>query len=769
MNLNRLFPRLSIRAKLAIAFAGIAIVPVAFIAALGVRHTLRQAQDFAVTTLRHDVEVASAQTQHRLRGVESDLSFVTDYLLGSLLRRRWASEDAGEIESTAGLLRRKPLHVQMKAIGENGELLAIVDSTGIRDVSGRSDEGVFYGLRGASLEAGRHAILPVEIRDAANSSVSRPVIAVLEAVRDEQGEYRGTIVTEVDAAALFSSLDNASPNLTGVTGLVDANGLLLYHSERKSDWSELLATRADLDLGGEFEGTVADSILQTRGGPHVALSGNRVAVSVPLALLGEDISPLVVYRILPAQALAREARRFMQTTLFAGIAVVSIVVLLAVLGAHQITRPIYRLRAAAHQLASGGELETPLGIETRDEIEDLAGDFNLMANALMERRRGLETLVESRTRELGERSAELSGILQHSADAIVGLDAGGRVRLWNDGARDLFGYGEDEALGAHVDVLILPEGGRWQREVEFIVAEMEASGVLQNFQTLRQAREGLLVPVSLTQTAIRGDNGNLFGFSLIIRDTTLQTRLEEQMRRSERLAALSVLAGGLAHELGNPLAVIENRVECMQQELRDRGHGETFEADLDVLSQHANRLHGLIGDFLSFAREGEDQRAPIDLGAVVARVSSLLDRTFRAGRVALRVDTDELVPPVLGNEKAVETALINILLNALDATPPGGTVSVHLRRPTSADEVQITVADTGHGIPTDIQRQIFEPFFTTKEAGRGTGLGLAVCSSVLERHGGHIDVSSVPDEGATFTLRFPLTRMEVPWLAAESS
>lgn len=769
MNPNLLFPRLSIRTKLAIAFAGIALVPSVVVTWLGVRHTVRQARTFAMTTLEHDVAEARAQTQQLLRGVETDLSYIGDHLLGPRLRRGWGSSDGPEIMGTAGLLELKVLHFQIKAIGPDGELLAVIDADGAREVTDRSDEGVYYGLRAQSLADGEHDIFPVEVRDATGSSGTRPVVAIVEAVRDPDGVFLGAVVSEVSAAGLFARLDDASPNLKGVTGLVDAQGLLLYHSERKADWTRLLANRPSLDLELELTSAATDSILAASREHSLVLRGDRIVTYAPMSLLGDESARLVVYRILPASVLDSEVRRFVRLTLLAGLGLVAAVALLAILASHQFTQPIYRLREAARRLAAGGALEKPLDIETRDELEDLANDFTTMAEALAERRRGLEDLVEDRTRALGEASAELAGILHHSADAIVGLDPEGRVRLWNDGARTLFEYEAREAVGEHIDGLILPEGAQWQRESDFIRSEMADRGVLSNYQTRRVTRSGEAFAVSLTQTAIRDDGGALFGFSLIIRDTTQQTRLEEQMRRSERLAALSVMAGGLAHELGNPLAVIQNRIECMQQELHSQDHAETLEGDLEVLSQHANRLHGLIGDFLHFARDEHDEVAAVDLGAVVSRVSTLLARTFRTRGVALELDPDVGAPTVPGNENAVETVIMNLLLNALDATPAGGEVTVRVGAAPDGEAVLVEVSDTGCGIPPEIRHQIFEPFFTTKEPGRGTGLGLAVCAAVLQRHGGGIEVESGPGRGATFTLHFPTTRDEFQWLTAESS
>ena len=237
------------------------------------------------------------------------------------------------------------------------------------------------------------------------------------------------------------------------------------------------------------------------------------------------------------------------------------------------------------------------------------------------------------------------------------------------------------------------------------------------------------------------------------------------MRQSERLAAVSVLAAGVAHELGNPLAVITNRVECMEEEIRARSEGAFLAEDLAVLREHADRLDGVIRDLLRFGQEEPGEPEPVALEEVAARTIHLLERTYLARDIRLETCFEPNLPSVSGSPDAISTVCMNLLLNAIDATPLGGKVVVETRACIGGEGVELEVRDTGSGVPVELRHRIFEPFFTTKGSGRGTGLGLAVCRTLVERHGGRIWVESDEDWGSRFVVCLPLQRSEETWTA----
>lgn len=756
MNLNKLFPRLSIRAKLAVAFAGLAMVPLALLALVTTEVTLAHLHSVARQTTAHDLETARAETEAVLAELERDVAYLADGVLSEALDAKTPAGRASAERLGRAFLTRTPALFQVKLIDDDGVLVDVLRAVGRTPPAPDEREvgGAYYRFRAASLEAGEHLLIPVELRGQPGSTPI-PAMAVLVPIRDGRGVVRGAVVGEAYASAVFAGLEAGTPGLTGVTGLVDPDGHFLYHSVRKRDWASLLATRSQLDLASDFSGSESQSILSGRVGMLLA-SRSRLVAFAPLRLGTPAIRPLILYRAVPLATLEAPIREFLRWVAIVGLVLVAAVLGLAALAANQFTRPIYQLRAGVARLARGASQE-PLQIATNDEFEDLAADFSAMAASLSEYRRRLEEALTERTRALQQTHAELTDILAHSADAIIGLDRDGRVRIWNRGAERLFGYGAGEAIGSDVDTLLAPAPSERTAEAAFIRRELEKHGAVVNLPTRRRAKDGRFVPVTLTQTPLCDAGGVACGASLILRDASKQAILDEQMRRSERLAAVSVMAAGLAHELNNPLAVIANRVECIEREVRQRCPHCFFEPDLAVLRQHTGRLTGVAQDLLRFTREGDDTAALLDVGVLAGRIVHLLERTFVGRNVRVEVAVADDLPPVLGSERALETVCMNLLLNAAEAMPAGGAVRVEIRPAAGDEAVELTVSDTGPGISPELQERVFEPFFTTK---RGTGLGLAVCRSVVERHRGRIHVENAAGAGARFVVTLPSAGLE---------
>ncbi|MFQ6046990.1 MAG: ATP-binding protein, partial [Gemmatimonadales bacterium] len=525
------------------------------------------------------------------------------------------------------------------------------------------------------------------------------------------------------------------------------------HSERKRDWSSLLPTVAHDDLSADFSPAVVEAILS---GAHQTLKTGDVVLSfVPMLPPHSSFSTLSLYRAIPASTLEQPVGYFRRWVFFTGVALIGVVLLLAVVAAKQFTEPILRLRDGMARLIDGTG-PTALDIATNDELEDLARDFTRTAATLSEYRSRLEEALSDKTRALHRTSAELSDVLAHSADAIMALDPEGRVRIWNRGAEQLFGYSADEAVGMDADSLLLPPTGDGHDDRAFIRRELEMRGAVVNLRTRRRRRDGTIIPVSLTATVMRDESGDILGTSLIARSAEGQERLEEQMRRSERLAAASVMAAGLAHELNNPLAIIGNRLECMEQDVAENGGDQLLRQDLRVLREHTDRLRSLTRDLLRFARDEDERASEVNLNEIVRRATGLLEQSLTRAGIRLELRLDDRIPAVAAHEKAIETSYVNLLLNAADAMPSGGAVTVSTRLSVDGEAVQLAVSDTGPGVPHELRERIFQPFYTTKGAGTGTGLGLAVCRAVAERHAGEIVVEDAEGGGSRFVLSLPL-------------
>lgn len=230
--------------------------------------------------------------------------------------------------------------------------------------------------------------------------------------------------------------------------------------------------------------------------------------------------------------------------------------------------------------------------------------------------------------------------------------------------------------------------------------------------------------------------------------------IEEQLRRAERLSALGELSAMLAHEIRNPLGSIRGTAEILRDDFRPGHPKHEF---LEILLKETDRLNRVVEDFLRLSRPIDGERKTCDLSAELRELVTLLgsDAAARGVRIALEVVD---LPSVTGDPEKLRQAFLNLILNGIQATVAGGTVTVRgAVLPRSGDDgplVELAFADTGAGIPRESIEKIFTPFFTTKEG--GTGLGLAITQRIVEGHGGTVTVESEPGQGTTFRVRLPL-------------
>ncbi len=248
------------------------------------------------------------------------------------------------------------------------------------------------------------------------------------------------------------------------------------------------------------------------------------------------------------------------------------------------------------------------------------------------------------------------------------------------------------------------------------------------------------------QLAVAADNARLYAD--LQRSYAELARAQQQLIQGERLAALGELSAVVAHEVRNPLGVIFNSIGSLRRLVRPTGDAKML---FDIVDEEADRLNRIVGDLLDFARPSTPELRPEPLGRVVEdAVAAALAQ--HGGRVVLARDLDPDLPPVVMDARLVRQAVLNVAVNAVQAMPRGGRITVRTRREATAARLEIE--DSGAGIADEVRERIFEPFFTTKAS--GTGLGLAVVRRIVEGHGGEVEVRSEPGVGTVFVLRFPL-------------
>lgn len=249
--------------------------------------------------------------------------------------------------------------------------------------------------------------------------------------------------------------------------------------------------------------------------------------------------------------------------------------------------------------------------------------------------------------------------------------------------------------------------------------------------------------------------------SMVARLADARRQLEDRhlgaIRRAEHMASLGKMAAGIAHEINNPLAGMQNCVRTLLKGVKDEAQRREY---LTMLREGLGRIGRTVGQLLNFAREAEPQLTRVDLPLLLQRCLALLEHELAAQRISFSIATEHRLPTLLADPDQLEQVFLNLLMNAVDAMPEGGKILVSIN-PWARETgpfVEVHITDTGVGIPPENLSRIFDPFFTTKDVGKGTGLGLSVSYGVVRAHGGFIEVKSKVGKGSTFTVALPIKR-----------
>jgi PAS domain S-box-containing protein len=311
---------------------------------------------------------------------------------------------------------------------------------------------------------------------------------------------------------------------------------------------------------------------------------------------------------------------------------------------------------------------------------------------------------------------------------------------------DLLGYDAEDIIGRRP-----PYPWRCDDEQGPFDPALHETGV----ERLFRRKDGALVPVRVESRFVLDTDGEPVARLALVTDLSDRTRLEQQLVQSGKLAAIGELAAGVAHEINNPLFAILGLTEFLIKEVDP---ASKMRSRLDLIQQTGQEIKEIVRALLDFARENAEERHLVALDEVVQQTVDLVRRTNAHKGVELIDSYDTHGAAVLASPNQLKQIFLNLVANARQAMPEGGTVRIDVR--TEGGFAVVTVADTGPGIDPETLARIFEPFFTTKRLTGGTGLGLSVSLGIAEAHGGSLTVESAPGHGAAFTLRLPLVAPE---------
>jgi PAS domain S-box-containing protein len=339
--------------------------------------------------------------------------------------------------------------------------------------------------------------------------------------------------------------------------------------------------------------------------------------------------------------------------------------------------------------------------------------------------------------------------------ALYMLSPTGVVSNWNAGGQRIKGYLPDEIIGQNFSRFYTPAdqaAGKPARALKIA----EETGHYEE-EGWRVRKGGSFFWASVVIDPIRDDHGQLIGFAKITRDITerreAQQKVEQMQRQlaeSQKMDALGQLTGGVAHDFNNILMIIAGNLHRIKKDVSTKAGLKA----LNAIEAASKRAASLTSQLLTFARRQSVRPQPID---VARRLSSLRDvlNSGLGSAVALRLDIEDAVWPAVADPAEFETALVNLVINARDAMPDGGTVTISAHNEPKVEQIVICVEDTGVGIPDDVLSRVFDPFFTTKPIGKGTGLGLSQVHGFAQQAGGAVEISSAIGKGTTVCIRLP--------------
>jgi PAS domain S-box-containing protein len=338
----------------------------------------------------------------------------------------------------------------------------------------------------------------------------------------------------------------------------------------------------------------------------------------------------------------------------------------------------------------------------------------------------------------------LAFIVKSSDDAIIGITLDGIITSWNAGAEQVYGYTAEEAIGRSITITI---PGEHLNEFLKILKETKNGECVSHHETERVRKDGTLINVSVTISPIRDTQDAIVGISIIARDITDIKKYESEMAHLDRLNLVGQMAAGIGHEIRNPMTTVRGFLQLLQSKDKDSSYAPHYSLMIEELDQ----ANAIITEFLSLAKNKPSNLEKHNLNTLIQKIRPLIQSDSIKSKRTVHFHLGD-IPYLLINEKEIRQLILNLVRNGLEATNQGGNVTISTY--TQNNEVILAVQDDGCGIKPEELDKIGTPFFTTKDD--GTGLGLAVCYNIANRHNADIEIDT-SSYGTTFSVRFKTT------------
>lgn len=791
-NLNKLL-KLHIRGKLAIAFAGLSILPVLVVGFLGISSNVTSLRKMALETLNHDLLTIKERLGSFFQGTEDNIHFLTSSAAFQRFVAATNEQDRSAISRAIVDLvpelmtfaQRKGIFYQIKFIDREGdEIFTLQDSQGfyqrLADEELNQAGTRFYLNLAREIPPYEATFIPIELKKRGSADLL-PAISCVYPVH--QPNFAGLFICQIYAQSLFKIVEQETPHGSeGTVILVNADGYYLYHSEKKKDWNRLLASKDTENLGADYGHQTTSKILSSRSDSVHEVEDEMVAHTPLFAGYGGMGSQYTILKSVPRAEFFASAKDFQK--LFFGLLGIFLLValLLSYAATQQFTGPVRKLQREV-EVITKGDYHSRVDVKTYDEIEDLAQQFNIMAESLEQREaeiirhhEELEQMVRVRTREFEDEKNKLQAILDNVPSGFVLLDKEYRIQTASAALKSITGKPLKLLVGRPCYEVI----GDGSKCSHCPTERVFRSGILETQLMHKVGQEGEEQYLEHISIPLK-NNGQVESVLEIITDVTERKRLQDQLLRSERLATTGEIAAVIAHEMRNSLTSVRMILQLLSENEQLLGSDrESLGVALDSLGH----MEGVVSNLLQLARPTKLDQKLEDCNDIVQDSIEFAKHQITLKEVDLELDLAPDLPRILVDRDHIRDAVVNLILNASQALAEQGKITVRTRLRTlskelrdlaeigvaSAESAEIDVqevilrkgsrvyetevADTGIGISADNIDRIFDPFFTTKI--NGTGLGLSLVKRVVNEHGGIITVQSQPGRGSRFSILIPV-------------
>lgn len=774
-NINKLFPRLSISTKLVIAFLGVGVLPLLVYGVYSVWSMSQSLEEQALKQLQFQIDQTGQDISQFLAGVQNDLHYLKS--LRSLKELAALQGPGDKLDDSVRLDRArsqveqdflrfsqgKRAYYQLRYLNSHGwELvrmnrrnheLTIVPKDDLQNKASR-----YYFQEGLQCEPNGIYVsdMDLNIERGIVEVPLRPVVRYATPVVDEHGNKQGLLIINIFAEAIFEIIGGV-PDEAG-SYLTDNDGLYLYQSAHTG----ALNYFRNRSLQDDYPPEVVRAVLQERSGltdtPEFILSHSHIELSTQ----SDDQWVLII--AVPRQVVLASVYRLESVFLGLLLLIVGLVCFLAMAAARQFVRPVLQLARGADLIAKGN-FDRRIQVETNDELEDLGGHFNTMARHLGKSQaklqrwnEELQTEVARQTKELMISEAQLRIEKQKLDDIISSIGAElclidrDRKIVWVNKTLAQRCNGEDSAIGRSCyELFYQGEGACPNCHCEHNFTHRIGSNVVVS-RPDKRGSERIYQIVSTPVIDLNGEVSHLLEMHMDITESVLRERaLEKQSAEKKRLASQVRLSAGVIHEVAKPLAAMKTTVQVLESELpngEQRVYLQGIESEIDQLSE-------FLQTFSKYARPRPLTRQPGKISDVVRQVRLLIEKDAQRRKVDICVKGLDELPEIQLDSIQLQQALLNICVNAFEAMPGGGTLTIAGTTVQPPERVlQLSISDTGMGIEADKAARIFDPFFSDKPD--GTGLGLAIVKQIVTEHGGQIYLESKKGRGTKFIMTLPL-------------